>query len=124
MNTLFSWLLFCLVISTPLALAQTFGEGESAHALAENAAGPSARRVEPDSQAMEKSLQSLHWKQFRSIIETIPKMKADVEAYGPIGWQFVQANYKTYGWKKNIDRLDDAQKKRLAELIQSAKEAR
>jgi hypothetical protein len=124
MNIFFSWLLFCLASAAPLALAQTSGEGDGAHAFAESAAESSAKRAEPDSQAMEKSLQSLHWKQFRAIIESIPKMKADVEAYGPIGWQFVQANYKAYGWKKNIDRLDETQKKRLAELIQSAKEAR
>ena len=124
MNTLFSWLLFCLASVAPFALAQTSGEGEGAHAFAESSAGSSARRVEPDSQAMEKELQSLPWKQFRAIIESIPKMKADVEAYGPIGWQFVQANYRIYGWKKNIDRLDETQKKRLAELIQSAKESR
>ena len=73
---------------------------------------------------MEKELQSLPWKQFRAIIESIPKMKADVEAYGPIGWQFVQANYQSYGWKKNIDKLDETQKKRLAELIQIAKGSR
>ena len=73
---------------------------------------------------MEKDLQSLPWKQFRSIIESIPKLKADVEAYGPIGWQFVQANYKAYGWKRNIDRLDETQKKHLAELIKIAKGTR
>ncbi|MBV5323652.1 hypothetical protein JZU51_02750 [bacterium] len=124
MKTLFFWLLFCLSSTMPLALAQTSGEVETARAFAENATESSGRQVEPDSQAMEKSLQSLHWKQFRSIIEAIPKLKADVEAYGPIGWQFVQGNYKTYGWKKNIDRLDETQKKHLAELIQMAKEAR
>jgi hypothetical protein len=124
MKTHFFWLLFCLAISTPLALAQSSGNGEAAHAFAESTAGTSANQVEADSQTLEKELQSLHWKQFRAIIEAIPKMKADVEAYGPIGWQFVQANYQTYGWKKNIDRLDETQKKRLAELIQIAKETR
>ncbi|MDD5247678.1 MAG: hypothetical protein PHY45_01750 [Rhodocyclaceae bacterium] len=77
-----------------------------------------------DSGKMEKQLQRLPWQQFRSVIEAVPKMKADVDAYGPLGWQYVQKNYATYGWKKNIDRLDDSQKKRLAELIQNAKRAR
>ena len=78
----------------------------------------------PDSSQMEKGLQHLNWKQFRSVIEAVPKLKADVDAYGPLGWQYVQANYTAYGWKKSIDRLDDNQKHQLAELIQIAKSAR
>lgn len=80
-----------------------------------------ARNAVPDSRKIEKDLQGLPWSQFRSVIESVPKMKADVEAYGPIGWKYVQANYKTHGWKKNIDKLDAAQKKRLVELIEIAK---
>lgn len=79
------------------------------------------RNAVPDSRKIEKDLQGLPWNQFRSVIESVPKMKADVEAYGPIGWKYVQANYKTHGWKKNIDKLDAAQKKRLVELIEIAK---
>ena len=77
----------------------------------------SAKNDAPDSRQMENNLQHLSWKQFRSIIVSVPKMKADVDAFGPIGWQYVQANYKTYSWRKSIDRLDDIQKKHLAELI-------
>lgn len=88
-----------------------------------------ANPAEPDSgqqisSQMEKDLQQLNWKQFRSVIESVPKLKADVDAYGPLGWQYVQANYTSYGWKKNIDRLDDAQKKQLADLIQAAKDSK
>jgi hypothetical protein len=79
---------------------------------------------ERDSKQIEKDLQHLPWKQFKSVVESIPRIKADIEAYGPIGWQFVQANYATYPWKKNIDRLDEAQKKHLTELIQTAKRSR
>ena len=78
----------------------------------------------PDSQQIEKDLQQLSWKQFRSVVESVPKLKADIEAYGPIGWQFVQTNYKTHGWKKNIDKLDGTQKRQLADLIQTAKRSR
>ena len=77
----------------------------------------------PDSRKIEKELQGLPWKQFRSVIEAVPKMKADVEAYGPVGWKYVEANYRRYGWKKNIDKLDDDQKKHLADLIRQAKGA-
>ena len=70
---------------------------------------------------MEKDLQKLSWKQFRSVIESVPKLKADVEAYGPIGWKYVESHYTTYGWKKNIDKLDTFQRTRLAELVASAK---
>lgn len=77
----------------------------------------------PDSKQMERDLQRLNWKQFRSVVEAIPKLNAEVNAYGPLGWQFVQANYTHYGWKKSIDKLDAGQKERLAELIKNAKKA-
>ena len=77
-----------------------------------------------DSKQIESDLQSLPWKQFRSVIESVPKLKADVEAYGPAGWKYVEARYKTYGWKKGIDKLDDDEKQRLADLIKLAKRAK
>ena len=80
-----------------------------------------AQNAEVDSAKMEKDLQRLPWKQFRSVVESEPKLKAGIDAYGPAGWQFVQANYRTYGWKRNIDKLDERQKKQLAEKIQRAK---
>ena len=79
-----------------------------------------ARNAEVDSAKMEKDLQRLPWKQFRSVVESEPKLKAGIDAYGPAGWQFVQANYRTYGWKRNIDKLDERQKKQLAEKIRRA----
>ena len=75
----------------------------------------------PDSKQLESDLQHLPWKQFRSVIEAVPKLKADVDAYGPAGWKYVEASYKTHGWKKSIDKLDDDQKHRLADLVQLAK---
>lgn len=77
-----------------------------------------------DSKQMEADLQRLPWKQFRSVIEAVPKMRAQVEAYGTIGWQIVQANYTRYHWQKNIDKLDEVQKQQLVELIRAAKAAR
>ena len=73
----------------------------------------------PDSKRLETDLQQLSWKQFRSVVEAVPKLKADVDAYGEFGWQYVQMNYKTYKWKKNIDKLDDGQKHQLARLIRN-----
>ena len=84
----------------------------------------SAPDPEPDSRRMEKDLQQLPWKQARSIIESVPKLKASVDAYGPLGWQFVEANYQHYRWKKNIDKLDTLKKKELAELIHKAQTTR
>lgn len=73
----------------------------------------------PDSAAMEKALQALPWERFKAVVSSVPKMKADVDAYGPMGWEFVKKNYRTHGWKKNIDKLDAEQKQRLAELIKA-----
>jgi len=77
-----------------------------------------------DSRQLEKDLQHLSWKQFRQVVESVPKLKADVEAYGPIGWTYVQQNYQTYGWKKNIDKLNEEQRKQLADLILRARKAK
>ena len=75
----------------------------------------------PDSRQMEKDLQQLDWPHFRQVIESVPKLKASVDAYGPLGWKYVEARYQTYPWQKNIDRLDDGQKRHLADLIREAK---
>ncbi len=118
-------LLLCLTSATPLVLAGTAVDVEVVRVSADAAvAAARAKKSRFDSKQMEKELQRLPWKQFKSVIASIPKMKASIDAYGPIGWQFVQANYTTYPWQKNIDKLDEIQKKRLAELIQTAKRAR
>lgn len=86
---------------------------------AETAAAP-----RPDSRQLEADLQRLPWPRFRTVVEGIPKLKSSIDAYGPAGWQFVQANYRTYPWKKNIDKLGEDQRRHLADLIQSAKAGR
>ena len=75
----------------------------------------------PDSLKLEKELQGLPWPGFRTVIEAIPKLKAEVDRHGQFGWQYVRANYRTYPWKKNIDRLDPDQQQQLAILIKKAK---
>jgi hypothetical protein len=75
----------------------------------------------PDSRQLEQDLQHLEWPQFRSVVEAIPKLKADVDAYGPLGWKYVEARYRSYAWQKNIDKLDDTQKRQLAQLIRAAR---
>ena len=75
----------------------------------------------PDSQKLEKDLQSLDWKQFKSVIEAIPPIRAEVNKYGPLGWQYVQQHYRTYPWKRPIDRLSGGQKIELARLIENAR---
>ena len=82
----------------------------------------SVKTLALDSKTLEKELQRLPWEDFRSVVESVPKLKADVERYGPRGWTYVQANYQSYGWRKNIDKLDLEQKKRLADLIEKAKQ--
>jgi hypothetical protein len=110
--------LICALLAS-LWMASVFAAAPR-HAAA-NKAVARAKISVPDSQQMELDLQHLSWPQFRSVIEAVPKMKAEVEAYGSIGWKYVESRYATYAWKKNIDKLDDAQKKKLADLIRSAK---
>lgn len=78
----------------------------------------------PDSLKLERDLQSLSWPRFRTVVEGIPKLRAEVDRHGQFGWQYVRANYRSYPWKKNIDRLDVNQKQELALLIQKARTAR
>jgi len=73
-----------------------------------------------DSATLETQLQSLPWAKLRAIIESVPKLKADVDRYGPTGWKFVEMNYQSYRWKKNIDKLDDTQRKLLVQLLRQA----
>lgn len=80
-------------------------------------------RAAPDSRQLEKDLQSLNWKQFKSVVEAIPPIRAEVDRYGPLGWQYVQQHYKTYPWKKSIDQLANWQKIELARLIERARKS-
>ncbi|MGE5466976.1 MAG: hypothetical protein ACM3Y9_06070 [Ignavibacteria bacterium] len=98
----------------------------SSAAHAEDAAppAPAAATTAPDAMQLEADMQQLDWEQFRSVVESIPKLKADVDAYGPAGWTYVKGKYKTYAWHRNIERLDDDEKRRLAALIEAARKSR
>jgi hypothetical protein len=82
------------------------------------------KTVVPDSKQLEKDLQLLNWKQFRWVIESVPRLKAGVEAYGPMGWKYVQAKYPTYPWRNSIDKLDASEKGQLVDLILRARKIR
>ncbi|HEX8988134.1 MAG TPA: hypothetical protein VF816_09235 [Rhodocyclaceae bacterium] len=93
---------------------------DAAPATPDRDAAHAATEDRTDSHRLEARLQALDWAQFRSVIESIPKLKADVDAYGPAGWEYVKSRYKTYAWRKNIDRLDADEKRRLADLLDRA----
>lgn len=77
-----------------------------------------------DSTQLEHDMQSLPWPKFKTVVEAVPKLRASVDAYGPFGWQYVEKNYRSHGWKKNIDRLDDEQRQQLADLVRRAKHSK
>ena len=83
-----------------------------------------AKAAAADSVTLEKELQGLSWRQFRSVVESVPQLKSAADAYGPAGWQFVQANYRNYGWRRNIDKLNAEQKHELAARIERARAQR
>lgn len=87
-------------------------------------ASGASRSALPDSRQLERDLQRLSWKQFRWVVESVPKLKAGVEAYGPMGWQYLRTKYPTYPWQKSIDRLDVTEKLQLVELIRKARKLR
>lgn len=112
-------LMFALTLGVWIGVAPA----ETGRQTQTRAMTPPQSRV-PDSKQLEKELQQLSWKQFRTVIEAIPRLRADVEAYGPAGWQYVKAKYQSHAWKKNIDRLDDNEKRQLARLILDARKSR
>lgn len=104
-------ILLLFVVSPPLLAASA----------APVPAAASAAPAVASSKQIEKELQRLSWPQFKAVVEAVPKIRADVDAYGPTGWDFVRANYRAWPWKKSVDKLDDAQKTDLLELIRKAK---
>ncbi len=106
-----------------LCVAMSYAEEGAASAIVAEPKQTDNTNAAPSSEEIEKDLQRLPWEQFKSVLSAMPKLKADVDAFGPFGWQYVQANYRSYRWKRSIDKLDDSQKKQLAELIQRAKGA-
>lgn len=111
-------------------VAQALAQPAEAPSALQSAAPPSAAMASSDtppaatdSRQLSTALQNLPWPRFRAVIEAVPKLASGVDAYGPLGWQFVKENYRTYNWKKKIDKLDPAQKQQLAELIQQAQTA-
>lgn len=113
MKMLLSGLLLSTLLFAPAASAEGIAPAQSQAPIAASAA--------PDSTKLEKDLQSLSWPQFRAVIQAVPQLKAGIDAYGAFGWQYVQAGYKTYRWRKSIDKLDAAQRRQLADLIAQAK---
>lgn len=70
---------------------------------------------------IERQLQALPWEQFRAVIESEPKLKADVDKYGPLGWAFVRGRYQTHPWAENIERLDASRRHQLVAAIRKAR---
>lgn len=97
-----------------IPVAATAGHTQAA------AVSPSRKEV-PDARQLEKELQSLNWKQFRSVIEAIPPIRAEVDKYGPLGWQYVRQNYQAYPWRRSIVRLAEWQRIELSRLIAQAR---
>ena len=109
----------CLVLLAVLCVSATPAApraGVPAQAMEKQAAADSVR--------LEQELQRLSWRQFRSVVESVPQLKSAVDAYGPAGWQFVQANYRNYGWRRNIDKLNPDQRRELAARIERARSVR
>ena len=94
--------------------------------LAKPAAKPSTstKAAVPSSETLEKELQGLSWPQFSFVVKSVPKLKTKVDAYGSAGWKYVQGRYRTYGWKKSIDKMEPGEKKQLSDLIRKAKNNR
>ena len=115
MKKLFSALIVASIALTGLAAP-----------LAKPGAKPSTstKAAVPSSETLEKELQGLSWPQFSFVVKSVPKLKAKVDAYGSAGWKYVQGRYRTYGWKKSIDKMEPGEKKQLSDLIRKAKNNR
>jgi hypothetical protein len=106
-----------------LAMAHTFRRGDFVRmTLVIEAASPKYRRameIIAITGGLVGTAYAARW-----VVESVPKLKAGVDAYGPMGWRYVQSRYATYPWKSSIDRLDTAEKLHLVELIRRARKVR
>lgn len=107
-----------------LILGSAVGAGASAAPNSSPTGKVLRSSAEPDTRAMQNDLQRLPWPKFRSIIESIPKLRAEVDAFGPAGWEFVKSNYRRYPWKKSLDRLSIDQKRQLSAMIEKSANSR
>ncbi|QDX82206.1 hypothetical protein B9N43_13695 [Denitratisoma sp. DHT3] len=118
-----SSLLCWLALALPATGTQAGALPETAavpDAHAATAAAPGAERaLDASPQALERQLQSLPWEQFRAVVESEPRLKADVDAYGPLGWAYVQKKYRTHPWAHNIERLEPERRQQLAAKIRA-----
>ena len=51
------------------------------------------------------------------------RLRAEVDAYGPLGWQYVERHYRRHGWRRSLDKLDPEQRRELAALIERVRAA-
>lgn len=91
---------------------------------AESGTRRKTRQPPISSKALEQELQSLSWEQFKFVINSVPKLRAEVDAYGPLGWQYVRRNYRSYSWSKRIGKLDQKRRRELQALIAQARTVR
>lgn len=77
----------------------------------------------PDGRALEQALHALSWEQFRAVVLAVPRLRAEVDAYGPLGWQYVERHYRRHGWRRSLDKLDPEQRRELAALIERVRAA-
>lgn len=87
-------------------------------AWAESEASPGSQEVEPiSSKFLEQQIQSLNWEQFKHVVHAVPKLRAEVDAYGPLGWQYVERNYRRYAWSRSINKMEAERRQELQGLI-------
>lgn len=107
-----------LLVPALLVGAGDLAQAQSARKPTAAATAPARLPIDPPT--LERQLQQLNWEQFRQVVERIPKIKAEVDGYGVLGWQYVKHNYRSYPWQKQLVKLNDGQRQHLAQLIRRA----
>ncbi len=118
---------FLLPLLTALIVLPAAASEPTAAASPAPASAPAAEKPRgadaaeaPSDEVLERKLQALSWPQFKSVVSAVPKLKSQVDTFGPLGWNYVQMHYKTYPWHKSVAKLDAPQKRELDGLITKA----
>jgi hypothetical protein len=108
-----------LLLACLLLAGQAWGDASSPAGCAPEASPPCAPAIpQLDPVELEKGLQALSWEQLVRVFQAVPKLKEQYDRLSDFERSILQQRYAHHAWRRNVAKLDDAQRLQLAELIE------
>lgn len=79
---------------------------------------PCSNSLHLDPVELEKGLQALSWVQLVQVFQAVPKLKEQYDRLSDFERSILQQRYARHAWRRNVAKLDDAQRIQLADLIE------